>query len=112
MRILKVSGMGDRQTVTSTLGRVLKQSHGWGLGGKHFRRALLAAMNEKRGLQHYGEAWQESAAAKAERLLAAELGRTGWREEALPVRRKGGSVKVQPAARLRAETTACLRAGR
>ena len=103
-----VNGMGDRQTVTSALDRVLKQSHGWCLGGEHFRRELLAAVNGKRSQWHYGEELQESAEAKAERLRAAELGRTGWREEDLPVRRQGRPVKVRLAARLRAETTVTM----
>jgi hypothetical protein len=46
----------------------------------------------------------ETAEAKAERIVAAELKRRRWREEDLAGRAKGDPGKVAMAARVRAET--------
>ena len=82
---------------------------GWCLGGKAFRKELLEQMAERRGEWHYGAELQESAEARAEGLIAAELKRRGWEEKELAGRRKGDKMKVRLAGRLRAETTVPLK---
>jgi hypothetical protein len=81
---------------------------GWCLGGETFRRELLAQISERRGGWHYGRELVESAQAKAERLIAAELQRQGWSGEELKTQRKGSEFKVRLAAKLRTETTVTL----
>ena len=81
---------------------------GWCLGSESFRQELLAQVSERQGDWHYGAELVESAQAKAERLLAAELAREGWTEADLAGRRKGDRVKLKLAAKLRAETTMTL----
>jgi hypothetical protein len=78
---------------------------GWCLGGEAFRQELLAQMGEVMGAEHYGEERAETAAARAQQIIAAELERRGWQQAELKTRRKGDPVKVALAARLRAETT-------
>jgi hypothetical protein len=70
-----------------------------------FRRELLEQMETRFGLHHAGEERKESAQAKAERLLKAELARRGVRAEDLNRRRKGDKQKIKIAMRLRRETT-------
>ena len=83
---------------------------GWCLGGKEFRKELLAQMVEKaQGDSHYGEELRESAEEKAERIVEQELKRLRWGEEELARRRKGDLKKVQIARRLRSETTMTLK---
>jgi Transposase IS200 like len=65
-------------------------------------------MGEKAGPWHYGEAVQEAAEAKAERIVKAELAKRKWDEQVLAGRRKGDPVKVAMAQRLRRETTVPL----
>lgn len=77
---------------------------GWCLGDKAFRQELLAQMTERLGAEHYGAERLETAAAKAERIIAAELKRRKWREKDLGSRAKGDLGKVAIAARVRAET--------
>jgi hypothetical protein len=79
------------------------------LGDKQFRKELLAQMAERRGEWHYGEELQESAEARAEKIIRGELGRKGWTEDELRVRRKGDVFKVRLAQRLRVETTVTLK---
>ena len=81
---------------------------GWCLGSEEFRKELLAQVDQKRGRWHYGPELQESAEAKAERLLAEELQIRRWTEQKLQATRKGEPVKVELALRLRAETTMSL----
>lgn len=78
---------------------------GWCLGEEAFRQELLAQMSERLGAEHYGEERAETAAAKAERIIAEELQRLKWKEKELQIRPKGDMAKVALAARLRAETT-------
>jgi hypothetical protein len=78
---------------------------GWCLGGEAFRQELLAQMSGVMGAEHYGEERTETAVARAEQIIAEELGRRGWPEAELRMRRKGDPAKVALAARLRAETT-------
>lgn len=61
-------------------------------------------MSERLGAEHYGEERTETAAAKAERIIAAELKRRGWKEDQLRERPKGDAAKVKLAQRLRSET--------
>jgi REP-associated tyrosine transposase len=81
---------------------------GWCVGGEDFRADLLARMDERAGPEHYGPEIRASGLAKAERVVAAELARRGWRESDLPRRRKGDPGKVRIAQRLRRETTMTL----
>jgi len=81
---------------------------GWFFGGETLKQQLLAQVSEKAGKWHYGEAIQESAAAKAERIVKEELTRRKWDEKTLVARRKGDTGKVVIAQRLRRETTVTL----
>lgn len=78
---------------------------GWCLGSEEFRQELLMQISERPVNWHYGEELVESAEAKAERLLAQELGRIGWSEVDLAARRKGDRTKLSLAEKLRCETT-------
>jgi hypothetical protein len=78
---------------------------GWCLGEETFRQELLAQMSQRMGAEHYGVERSETAAARAERIIAAELKRRRWPEAELRTRPKGHAAKVAMAARLRAETT-------
>ena len=78
---------------------------GWCLGDEQFRQELLAQVSTPPGASHFGEAVQEAAAAKAERLVVAGLKRLGWNEATLKQRRKGAGGKVALAKELRAGTT-------
>ena len=82
---------------------------GWFLGDEKLKQELLAQVSEKAGKSHYGEELRESAEAKAERIVAEELRRLGWKEDELKRQRKGHRRKVQMARRLRAETTMSLK---
>jgi REP element-mobilizing transposase RayT len=77
---------------------------GWCFGGETFREELLAQMQERIGPEHYGAARQETAEARAERVVRKELKRLKWREADLNRRAKGDPGKVSIAMRLRAET--------
>lgn len=77
---------------------------GWCFGDKAFRRELLEQMTDQMGPEHYGDELQETAATRAERIIAVELKRRRWNEETLATRAKGDPGKVAMAARLRAET--------
>jgi putative transposase len=81
---------------------------GWFLGDDALKQELLRAVSEQAGRWHYGEAVQESAPARAERIVVAELTRRKWSEAVLAERRKGDGGKVAIAARLREETTVTL----
>ena len=77
---------------------------GWCLGDQTFRQELLKQMADRVGAEHYGEERRETAAARAERMVAEEMRRLGWREADLGRRAKGDAAKVALAVRLRAET--------
>ncbi len=81
---------------------------GWCLGGDAFRKELLAQMAEQAGTSHYGEELRESAEEKAQRIVAEEMKRLGWKEDELRGHRKGHRLKVKIARRLRQETTMTL----
>ena len=82
---------------------------GWCLGSEEFRAALLARMEPRLGESHRGRLRQESAEAKAERIIAEALRRLGWKEKDLRERPKGEPSKVELAQRLRQETTLTMR---
>src|ERR1700694_503496 len=71
-------------------------------------RELLAQVDQKRGLWHYGPELQESAQAKAQRLIGNELQAKGWTEQDVLSLPKSGPFKVQLALNLHAETTMTL----
>ena len=81
---------------------------GWCLGGKGFRKELLAEMRERTGPNHGGEERRETEAAWTEKVLAEELERRRWTARDLAQRRKGDAQKLKIARRLRRETTATL----
>ncbi len=82
---------------------------GWCLGGDAFRQELLEQMSTPMGRQHYGgPERQESEAARAGRILDAELRQRKWARDDLAQRRKGDREKVKIAWRLRRETTMTL----
>ena len=83
---------------------------GWYLGSEAFRQELLESIEGKLGQHHSGELRRESAEAKAERIMAAELKRLGWTEADLAARRKSDPLKLAIATRLRKETTLSLKA--
>ncbi|HTV40144.1 MAG TPA: hypothetical protein VMF08_06200 [Candidatus Sulfotelmatobacter sp.] len=66
-------------------------------------------MEGKLGDHHSGELRRESAEAKAQRIIAEELRRLGWRKNELSRRRKSDPAKLTIAARLRKETTLSLK---
>jgi hypothetical protein len=81
---------------------------GWFLGKEALKQELLAQVSKKAGKWHYGEAVQESAEAKAERIVTEELRKWKWDDKVLASRRKGDAGKVAVAERLRRETTMTL----
>jgi len=113
MRIPKDSAAGRRQ-----FGRLMEERRraedpeewkvlrrGWCFGEESFRVELLEQMSGKIGMQHGGGERQETATAKAERLLSEELHQRGWNDEELARRRKADWEKLEIAQRLRSETT-------
>ena len=66
---------------------------------------MLPRMEGGLGEHDSGELHRQAAEAKAERIVAAELRRLGWRQWALEERRKNDPDKLEIAARLRRETT-------
>ena len=83
---------------------------GWCLGPETFRQGLLERMAGRLGEHHAGELRRESAQAKAERIIAEELQRLGWKEADLKQRNKSDPEKLAVAARLRRETTLTIKA--
>jgi putative transposase len=81
---------------------------GWCFGPAEFKARLLERMEGKLGDHHSGELKRESAAGKAERIIAGELKRRRWTERDLEQRAKSEPEKLALAARLRRETTLTL----
>jgi putative transposase len=77
---------------------------GWCFGGEIFREELLGRMEQRLGQEHYGKERGETAEARAEALVRAELKRLKWKEAELSRRAKGDAGKVALAIRLRQET--------
>lgn len=75
------------------------------LGCEAFRKECLEKMEGKVNDNHPGRARLETAAAKAERLIAQEMVRLNWTSEDLTGRAKSDPLKLALAARLRRETT-------
>ena len=82
---------------------------GWCLGSDGFKQEQLAKIEGKLGEHHAGELRRETAEAKADRILHEELSRLGWKRQELDTRRKNDPQKLAMAARLRRETTLCLK---
>ena len=61
------------------------------------------------GEHHAGKLWQETAEAKADRILHEELSRLDWKSEALGARRKKYPYKLAITTWLRVETTLSLK---
>jgi hypothetical protein len=78
------------------------------LGRKTIRQELLAQVTRGPGPSHFGEAVQEAAEVRAQRLVTAGLKRLGWTEAVLGARRKGEPSKVELAQELRTQTTMSL----
>lgn len=83
---------------------------GWCLGPEGFRLELLDRMAGQLGEHHAGGLRLESAEAKAERMIEAELKRLGWTRADLEQRTRSDPEKVALAARLRRETTLTIKA--
>ena len=82
---------------------------GWFLGGAAFKAALLERMAGNLSEYHTGEERRESAQAKAERIIQAELKQRRWQAGDLARQRKGDPIKVKLAGRLRQETTVTIK---
>ena len=81
----------------------------WCLGSDAFRKECLQRMEDKVGDNHPGSARLQTAAAKAERLIAQELVRLNWTHEDLAGRPKSDPLKLALAATLRRETTLSIK---
>ena len=81
---------------------------GWFFGEASLKEEWWAQESVQAGGGHYGEELRESAAAKAERLVAEELKRRRWDAGTLAERRKGDAGKLAIARRLREESTMTL----
>ncbi|MBI3849864.1 MAG: transposase [Verrucomicrobia bacterium] len=78
---------------------------GWCLGEERFRKELLEQMGERMGAHHGGAERNETARAKAERIVVEEMARRKWNRAELEARRKADAEKIMIARRLRTETT-------
>jgi hypothetical protein len=97
--------MLETRRMSEDLQEIKKFERGWCHGSEQFRQELLAQMEPSFGVHHSGLEKQESAEAKAQRILSAELERTGIGPDELERRRKADPLKVKIALRLRQETT-------
>jgi len=93
---------GDEESLSA-----LRQ--GWCIGGEDFRKQMLDRMEGKLGDHHSGQLRQETAEAKAERIIGEELRRLGWQEADLMSRPKSDRRKLAIAARVRRETTLSIK---
>ncbi len=75
------------------------------IGSEAFRRECLQRMEDKLSDNHPGQARLETAAAKAERIVAEELARLQWTGSDLAIQQRSHPRKLALAARLRQETT-------
>jgi REP element-mobilizing transposase RayT len=92
----------DEETVRSI-------RRGWCLGRAGFRQELLAQLDNRTGEIPLGEVRQEHGENRAERIIAEELEKLGWKEADLAQIRKNAPGKLALAARLRRETTMSLK---
>ncbi len=81
----------------------------WCLGSEAFRRDCLERMEGKVGENHPGQTRLETAAAKADRIVAQELARLQWSSDDLVIRQRSHPAKLALAARLRQETTLSIK---
>jgi len=81
---------------------------GWFFGNGRLKEQLLERMGTAMGRHHGGHEKFETDMQKAERVVARELKKRRWTEEDLERRRKTDILKVEIAARLRAETVMTL----
>ncbi len=95
-----------RAQATAADDRKIRQ--GENLGSAEFRQEFLEAAAKKAGPGHYGSDRFQGNEARAQRLVAEELERLGWKEAELARRKKGDRRKVALARRLRSETTMTL----
>jgi REP element-mobilizing transposase RayT len=95
----------ERRRLEETDPEALEAFRGqWCVGTEAFRKECLEKMEDKLSDNHPGSARLESAAAKAERLIAQELARLGWTPEDLLQRAKSDPLKLALAGKLRRET--------
>jgi putative transposase len=78
---------------------------GWCLGTQEFKHQMLEMMEGRLGENHFGEQRQETAEARARRIVELELKRRHWSKKDLKDRRKCDPSKLAIAARIRKETT-------
>ena len=67
---------------------------GWCFGSVNFRQKMLALAGDNLGPSHTGDLRQESAGAKAERIVLEELRARKLMEDEFKLRRKGDPVKI------------------
>ena len=96
--------MEDRRMQEEDEEQLKPLRRGWCLGSPEFRQRMLEQLEQSPGESHSAEVRRESATAKAERIVAQELARLGWKEEDLVRQRKNAPEKLAIAARLRKET--------
>ncbi|MHB8519900.1 MAG: transposase [Limisphaerales bacterium] len=96
--------MEDRRMQEEDEEQLKPLRRGWCLGSPEFRQRMLEQLEQSPGEIHSAEVRRESATAKAERIVAQELARLGWKEEDLVRQRKNAPEKLAIAARLRKET--------
>ncbi len=77
----------------------------WCIGSEQFRQECLRQMEGRVGDNHPGQTRLETAEAKADRIVAEELGRLHWTVEDLALKPNNHRDKLALAARLRRETT-------
>jgi hypothetical protein len=96
--------MEDRRRQEEDEEQLKPLRRGWCLGSPEFRARMLEQLEHRAGENANADVRRESAAAKAERIVAEELARLGWKEEELACQRKNAPEKLAIAARLRQET--------
>jgi AraC-like DNA-binding protein len=101
--------MEARRAEEPSAAAVRELRRGWCLGSPEFKARMLERMEGKLGDHHAGALRLETAAARAERIIAEELARLGWDAAQLARRRKNDPQKLTLAARLRRETTLSLK---
>jgi hypothetical protein len=105
----RFEGMMEERRQRDEPGEWKAVRRGWCLGDQPFRKELLVQMDQRMGQRYYGGTErQETAEARAERILAEELKRRKWGPGELARRRKGDKEKVKIGWRLRNETTMTL----
>jgi hypothetical protein len=70
---------------------------------------MLEEMEGKLGEHHSGGLHRETSEGRAERIIAEELARLGWTENALAMSRKSDPAKLAIGARLRQQTTLSIK---